>query len=69
MQLLVNIAIGALVAGVSLGPTAWAEGAHVGGRLLHAASQLAGAEDTAAPLTHAVAKARGALPDLPHGAH
>lgn len=69
MQLLGNIALGAVLACASLGPTAWADVAQVNGRLLHAASQLAGGREAGSPLTHAVAKARAALPDLPHGAH
>ena len=69
MQLLANIALGALLAGASLGPSAWAGGVEMGGRLLHTASQLAGVEAAETPLAHAVAKARAALPDLPHGTH
>jgi hypothetical protein len=69
MQTLMNIAFGAALAGVSLGPAAWADVAQVNGRLLHAASLFAGAEEAGSPLNHAVARARAALPDLPHGAH
>jgi parvulin-like peptidyl-prolyl isomerase len=69
MQTLINIAFGAVLAGASLGPTAWAEAAQVNSRLLHTASVLAGVEEAGSPLDHAVAKAREALPDLPQGAH
>jgi hypothetical protein len=69
MQLLANIAMGALLAGATLGPSGWAGGAEMGGRLVHAASRLAGVETAGSPLAHAVAKARAALPDLPHGTH
>jgi hypothetical protein len=65
MALLTNIAAGALLATACLGPTTWADIVQVNGRLVQAASQLAGTGE-ASPLTHAVAKARGALP---HGAH
>jgi hypothetical protein len=69
MQLLVNIALGALLAGACLGPQAWADGAQAGGRIVHVASQLVGVEEAGSPLTHAVAKASAALPDLPRRAH
>jgi hypothetical protein len=66
MQTLVNIAFGAVLAAASLGPDAWADVAQAKGSILHAASMLTGAEETVSPLDHAVAKARAALPDLPH---
>jgi hypothetical protein len=69
MQLLANIAAGALLAGVSLGPAAWAEVSHAERRVVQAASQMIGIEGAGSPLTHAVATARGALPHLPHDAH
>ena len=69
MQMLINIAFGAVLAAASLGPAAWDDIAQVNGRLLHAASVLTGVEEAGSPLDHAVAKARAALPDLPHGAH
>jgi len=69
MKLLMNIAFGAVLAGASLGPVAWADAAQVSGRLLHVASALAGVKEAGAPLGQAVAKARAALPDLSHGAH
>ena len=68
MQMLINIAFGAVLAAASLGPAAWDDIAQVNGRMLHAASLLAGVE-AGSPLNHAVARARAALPDLPHGAH
>ncbi|MEI9929574.1 MAG: hypothetical protein WDM89_03130 [Rhizomicrobium sp.] len=70
MQTLLNIAFGALLAGASLGPAAWADIAQAESRLVHAASALAGfGENAQSPLDHAMAKARASLPQLPHGAH
>lgn len=69
MQTLINIAFGAALAGVSLGPAGWTEVAEANSRLIHAASVMAGFEDAGSPLDHAVARARAALPELPHGAH
>jgi hypothetical protein len=69
MQLLANIAAGALLAGVSLGPAAWTEVSHAEHRILQTASQLIGFESAGSPLTHAVATARRALPHLPRDAH
>jgi hypothetical protein len=69
MQTLINIAFGAILASASLGPAAWADVAQVNSRLLHAASVLAGLEEAGSPLERAAARARAALPDLPHGAH
>ena len=69
MQTLVNIAFGAALAAASLGPTGWADVAQANSRLVHAASVMAGFEEAASPLDHAVAKARAALSDLPHDAH
>jgi hypothetical protein len=65
MQTLINIAFGAVLAAASLGPAAWADVSQVNSRLLQAASSLAGVE-AGSPLNHAVARARAALPDLPH---
>jgi hypothetical protein len=69
MQLLANIAAGALLAGLSLGPAAWTEVSQVEHRVLQTASRLIGTESAGSSLTHAVASARGALPRLPHGTH
>jgi hypothetical protein len=69
MQLLANIAAGALLAGLSLGPAAWTEVSQAEHRLLQVTSQLIGVESAGSPLTHAVARARDALPHLPHGTH
>ena len=60
MQTLMNIALGAMLAGASLGPAAWADVAQAKGRIVQAVSILAGLEE-AGP-------AHGALPSLPHGA-
>lgn len=65
MQTLINIAFGAAVAAASLGPAGWADVAEANSRLVHAASVMAGFE-AQSPLDHAVARARAALPDLPH---
>jgi len=69
MQTLINIAFGAALAAASLGPTGWADVAQANSRLFHTASALAGFEEAASPLDQAVAKARSALPGLPHVAH
>ncbi|HVU21238.1 MAG TPA: hypothetical protein VHE09_10950 [Rhizomicrobium sp.] len=68
MQTLLNIAFGAALAGATLGPAGWSEVAEANSRIVHAASVLAGFEDTS-PLDHAVARARASLPSLPNGAH
>ncbi|HWA89494.1 MAG TPA: hypothetical protein VG889_05625 [Rhizomicrobium sp.] len=62
MQTLINIALGAMLAAASLGPSAWAEAVQVNTRLLHGAAVLTGVEDAGSPLDRAVAKARAALP-------
>jgi hypothetical protein len=69
MQTLLNIAAGAILAAASLGPAGWTEVAQANSRVIHAASVLAGFEEAASPLDHAVARARAALPELPHDAH
>ena len=69
MQTLINIAFGAALAAASLGPTGWADVVQANSRLVHAASVLAGFEESGSSLDHAVANARAALPDLPHRAH
>jgi len=69
MQTLLNIAMGAALAAASLGPAGWTDMAQANSRVIHAASVLAGFEEAASPLDHAVASARSALPELPHGAH
>jgi len=69
MQTLTNIVFGAVLAGLSLGPAAWADAAQINARVSKAAMVLVGLEDAASPLDHAVAKARAALPHLPNGTH
>jgi len=69
MQTLANIVFGAVLAGLSLGPAAWADVAQVGDRLSKAALFVAGTQCAGTQLSHAVARARAALPDLPHSAH
>jgi hypothetical protein len=69
MQTLMNIVFGAVLAGLSLGPAAWTDAAQVGAQLSKAVSVVAGTECAGQRLSHAVAKARAALPELPNGAH
>jgi len=69
MQMLANMVFGAVLAGLSLGPAAWADAAQVGNDVSRAVMIVAGHECAAAtPLRHAVAKARAALPELPQSA-
>jgi hypothetical protein len=67
--MLANIVFGAVLAGASLGPSAWTEIAQVDARLSRAALLLTGMEEAGSPLDHAAAKARAVLPDLSNGAH
>ena len=69
MQTLANIVFGALLAGASLGPSAWSDVAQIDARLSQAALLLAGLQEADSPLDRVVARARAALPDLPGGAH
>jgi hypothetical protein len=69
MQTLENMVFGAVLAGLSLGPAAWANAAQAGANVSRAVLIVAGMECVETPLGHAVAKARAALPELPHGAH
>ena len=68
MQMLANMVFGAVLAGLSLGPAAWADAAQVGNDVSHAVMVVAGKECATTPLRHAVAKARAALPELPQSA-
>jgi hypothetical protein len=68
MQTLANIVFGAVLAGLSLGPAAWADAAQVGNDVSRAVLVVAGRECASTPLSHAVAKARAALPELPQRA-
>ena len=68
MQTLANIVFGAALAGLSLGPAAWADAAQVGNDVSRAVLVIAGSECASTPLGHAVAKARAALPELPQRA-
>lgn len=61
MQTLGNIVFGAVLAGFSLGPTAWEDAARFNTLISHAVMALAGVEQSASPLDGAVAKARAAL--------
>ena len=69
MQNLANIVFGAILAGVSLGPPAWTDAAQAGAQLTRAVTLVAGTECAGSRLSHAVARARAALPELPNGAH
>jgi hypothetical protein len=69
MQTLANIVGGAVLAGLSLGPAAWADASQMGAQISRAVSIVAGTECAGARLSHAVAKARAALPELPNGTH
>jgi hypothetical protein len=69
MQTLANIVFGAALAGLSLGPVAWTDAAQAGAQLTRAVALVAGTECAGSQLSHAVTKARAALPGLPLGAH
>ncbi len=68
MQTLANFVFGAVLAGLSLGPAAWADAAQVGNDVSHAVLIVAGRDCATTPLRHAVARARAALPELAHSA-
>lgn len=61
MQMLGNLVFGAILAGVSLGPAAWADTCALVDKPLAAAMAL---HPSASPLDHAAATARAALPHL-----
>ena len=69
MQTLTNIVFGAVLAGLSLGPAAWADAAQFNAKASKAVMVMVGLEESASPLDHAVARARDALPHLPNGSH
>jgi hypothetical protein len=69
MQVLANLAFGAVLAGLSLGPAGWSDIAAVDARLSSAVMTIAGMKDAGSPLDHAVARARATLPELPSGSH
>jgi hypothetical protein len=69
MQTLANIVFGAVLAGLSLGPAAWADAGQIGTNVSRAVLVVAGMDCRETALNHALAKARAALPELPHGAH
>jgi hypothetical protein len=69
MQTLANIVFGGILAGLSLGPAAWTDAAQAGAQLSRTVAFVAGTECAGSQLSHAVAKARAALPELPNGAH
>ena len=69
MQMLENLAFGAILAGLSLGPAGWSDIAAVDARLSHAVMTIAGMKDAGSPLGHAVARARAALPEIPNDSH
>ena len=65
MHTLANIVFGAVLAGLSLGPAAWADAAQVGNDVSRAVLVVAGRDCATTQLGHAVAKARAVLPELP----
>ena len=68
MQTLGNLVIGAILAGFSLGPVAWADTRMEMGHLIASATVIiAGKSVVGSPLDHAVATARGVLSQLPGG--
>ncbi|HTT98191.1 MAG TPA: hypothetical protein VMF58_09090 [Rhizomicrobium sp.] len=69
MQMLVNLAFGAAVAGLSLGPAGWADLAEMEAKASHAVMAIAGFEGTTSQLDAAAARARAALPQMPTRAH
>jgi hypothetical protein len=69
MQTLANIVFGAILAGFSLGPPAWTDAAQMGAQITRAVTLVAGTECAGQRLSHAVARARAALPELPNGNH
>jgi hypothetical protein len=69
MQMLANLAFGAILAGLSLGPAGWSDIAAFDARLSSAVMTIVGTKDAGPPLGHAVSRARAALPELPNGSH
>jgi hypothetical protein len=68
MQTLGNLVIGAILAGFSLGPVAWADTRMEVHHLVSSAAVIiAGKSVISSPLDHAVATARGAFSQLPNG--
>jgi hypothetical protein len=68
MQLLINLAFGAALAGLALGPTGWADIQAAEAQVSHVVLTMAGVE-SASPLDAAAARARAAMPELPTGSH
>ena len=68
MQMLANLAFGAIVAGLSLGPAGWSDVAAVDARLSQAVMSMVHAHEAASPLSRAVTRAREALPHM-SGSH
>jgi hypothetical protein len=68
MQTLGNLVIGAVLAGLSLGPSAWADTRIEADHLMaRAATIIVGKNEAGSALDHAVATARGTLSHLPGG--
>ena len=68
MQTLGNLVIGAVLAGLSLGPAAWADTRMEADHLVSGAAMvIVGKFATGSPLGHAVATVRGSLSRLPGG--
>jgi hypothetical protein len=67
MKMIANIAIGAVLATTSLGPSAWADMVRVNGGILETVVRLAAPSQTA-KLVAATAQLRAAIPQLRSGA-
>lgn len=66
MQTLGNLLIGAILAGLSLGPAAWADTRMEADHLIAGAAMvIVGKCETGSALGHAVATVRGTLSELP----
>lgn len=68
MQTLGNLLVGAILAGLSLGPAAWADTKMEADHLISSAAMvIVGRGETGSALGHAVATVRGTLTRLPGG--
>ena len=66
MQTLGNLLVGAILAGLSLGPAAWADTKKEADHLISSAAMvIVGGGETGSALGHAVATVRGTLTRLP----
>jgi hypothetical protein len=68
MQTLGNLLVGAILAGLSLGPAAWADTKMEADHLISTAAMvIVGRGETGSAFGHAVATVRGTLSRLPGG--